>query len=427
MERWAQANGWVAGAALALLATGCSGGSASPAATTAAVQVIEPSTTIPPSDGVLRIGLLVPQSGSGAAFGEPLDAGAQLALDQINRAGGVNGRPVEMIRRDEGPDLDTAGQGMAQLIDDGADAIVGPASSATALGTLRQAIVAGKLVCSPTASAIALTKFPDNNQFIRTMPSDAVEAQALAQVMSRSGRGTAVTLVPDDAFGDGYQTALQAALAALHIQVVASLVYDPASENLGPVARDALAAQPELIAIAGDATGGSRMLEAVGATGDTNVELFVSSALRRTPLSDTAKPTTTALLQRVHGVAPRATPDDKAFVEAMTRSDIHQSLDYAGYAYDCVNLIALAAAMAKSDQASPMMAEIPALSADGGLCANFRDCHDSASQGRNVDYDGASGPLQIDGNGDPSVGIYEEFGFDATGRDMHIATELIKR
>ncbi|NDH48737.1 MAG: amino acid ABC transporter substrate-binding protein, partial [Acidimicrobiia bacterium] len=86
----------------AVIATACSGGSNS--------STPEPdtdfTTTVPAvvSDGVLRFGLLVPQSGDGATLGEPLIAVAEAVVRDINDAGGVLGRPVELVIADEGSD-----------------------------------------------------------------------------------------------------------------------------------------------------------------------------------------------------------------------------------------------------------------------------------------------------------------------------------
>ena len=116
------------------------------------------STTVPQpeEDGVLRFGLLIPQSGYGATLGEPLVAVANAAVRIINEAGGVLGRPVELVIADEGADATTAvGSVDALVSDEGIDALIGPLSSNVAFDVLPRLIESGVAVCSPGATAVS--------------------------------------------------------------------------------------------------------------------------------------------------------------------------------------------------------------------------------------------------------------------------------
>src|SRR5262249_23615595 len=147
-----------------------------------------------PDDGVLRVGVLLPESGEGAALGKPLLAAVEAARDQINAAGGVLGQDVDIVAHvDEGSSDTTARQAIATLVGLDVDAAIGPASSTIALGTLSQLMQAGVLTCSPTATSLALDRFPDRELFIRTAPSDSLEAKAIAaQAESTGARKAAV-------------------------------------------------------------------------------------------------------------------------------------------------------------------------------------------------------------------------------------------
>ncbi|MEL0075156.1 MAG: ABC transporter substrate-binding protein, partial [Ilumatobacter sp.] len=103
----------------------------------------------------LRIGTLLPTTGAGAGLGTPLTAAVQASVDSINESGGVLGQPVELVTTDETSTVD-----LSALVGAGVDAIVGPASSNVALRVLGEATAAGLVVCSPTATAIALDDVP---------------------------------------------------------------------------------------------------------------------------------------------------------------------------------------------------------------------------------------------------------------------------
>ena len=115
------------GIGMSLLA-GCSGGDGTPAATVASTVATDSST--PPRrnvDGRLRIGVWLPMSGPAATLGTPLMTAVNLAVAEINDAGGVNGQMVELAERDEGSDPATAFQSLRELLDEEqVDVIVGP-------------------------------------------------------------------------------------------------------------------------------------------------------------------------------------------------------------------------------------------------------------------------------------------------------------
>ena len=85
---------------------------------------------------MLRIGLLLPESGDGATIGKPLIAAAIEARDGINAAGGVLGSKIQLVGTfDEGTTRVDGERRHRHLIEQDVDAVVGPASSTIALAT----------------------------------------------------------------------------------------------------------------------------------------------------------------------------------------------------------------------------------------------------------------------------------------------------
>ena len=109
----------------------------------------------------LRVGLLAGLSGSVADLGESGRAGAQLAVEEINQAGGVRGRPLELRTRDDAQDPATARSAVAALAGEGVVAIVGPMTSSMAQAVLPATTEAGLVLLSPTASASSLARQDD--------------------------------------------------------------------------------------------------------------------------------------------------------------------------------------------------------------------------------------------------------------------------
>lgn len=104
----------------------------------------------------LRIGLLAGLSGSVADLGEAARAGAQLAVEQCNAEGGVHGRQLELLPRDDAQDPEQARAALAAFERDGVVAIIGPTTSAMAEAVLPASARANLVLVSPTVSASRL-------------------------------------------------------------------------------------------------------------------------------------------------------------------------------------------------------------------------------------------------------------------------------
>lgn len=373
-------------------------------------------------DGVLTLGVLLPSSGPASGLGASMSRGVELAVSEINRAGGVNGRPVRLVLADEGTGPATAAEAVdTLLVEQEADVIIGPASARVALTLLDQVVRQDALVCSPSNSAIALSDFPDRGLYFRTMPSDSLQAKALARAIAGTGLGTASVLYPNDDYGRRFAELLTSDLEQLEVGVVASIPYDTSSDAFGPVARRALDPAPEALAVLGPAQPGGEVLAALRQAGapPDRVPTFVTDAMRRADLSDQVEAGRPTSVTGITGTAPAAVPTSATwFLDALGAFAPGTSASYASYAYDCANLVALASLATGSDDPLVVRQQMAPISRSGGTCRNFVECAPLVNEGRNVDLEGASGPIDLSDTGDPSGAIYDQFTFDETGRDV---------
>jgi ABC-type branched-subunit amino acid transport system substrate-binding protein len=142
-----------------------------------------PAGAPPPPAGPLRIGMLFDYTGSLGEYGPNMETGAQLALKQINAAGGVLGKPVELIKADAGTESNKAVAAANQLVSvDGVQAIVGCLSSGVTISVAEGVAVPNKIVMiSPASTSPALTAVKDDGFLFRTVLSDAAQGVVLAQ------------------------------------------------------------------------------------------------------------------------------------------------------------------------------------------------------------------------------------------------------
>lgn len=400
--------------AFAVLVGACSD-DAAPSATS--VVELATTTTERADDGTLQLGIIVPQGGAGAELGQGLSDGVDLAVTEINGAGGVNGTSIRRIIRPEGANLAATAMAVQDLLDAGVDAIIGPASSTGTLAVLDRSVDAGVLTCSPTASTLALDDYPDRGLFLRTIPSDSLQAIAIAQAVDKTGTPRAALTYIDDAYGRPFAEAVASALVALGIEVSISVPFSVGDASISTGAASLAALEPAVVVVIADAVSGPAMLLATDLAARTNPPLYVVNDAMRRPAS-TVQPFAPSVAARITGVSPLAFAEDERFVAALRTVNPATTGLYAANAYDCVNLIALAAVASGSTSPARIASSIVAVSVNGSSCTSFTACSADLAAGRNIDYDGPGGVLALGGSGDLAGGVFELFGFDDSGRDV---------
>lgn len=407
----------------------CSAGNES---TTNDTQPQFTTTTSPAgSDGVLRIGLLLPQSGDGSPLGAPLIELAQAAVDSVNRAGGVLGNDVQLLVGDEGGDTTTALTSIDEMIaSDSIDALIGPLSSTVALGVVPHLVESGVGTCSPAATSASLVALPDQGLFVRTSPSDDLASQAMAQLISQTGVTTTALAYPDDPYGRTFADSIKRALALQGITIAPEVAFDPTQGDFTDPVDALVADDSSTITLIGDRDGGGRFLSEL-LTRDSTATIVVNDGLADVDLSAAAQ-TNPNIAQHVLGVAVDAysgrddvidligsAPTTSVASSSATDVDSANPLPaFAAAVIDCINLLSIAAETTGSDNAVDFMPQVIPVSRVGSSCRTFETCMEVSRSGLNVDYNGPTGVLALNPNGDPSQATFVTFGFDESGRSV---------
>ncbi|HEY0508746.1 MAG TPA: ABC transporter substrate-binding protein [Blastococcus sp.] len=210
--------------------------------------------TTPPAGGPLIIGTLLPETGNLAFLGPPEIAGAQLAINDINAAGGVLGQPVQLIQRDSGDtSTDIATQSVDQLLQAGANAIIGAASSGVSLTVIDAITQAGVMQFSPANTSDQFTNYDDNGLYFRTAPADTLQARALADLVIEDGNNTVGILALNDPYGTGLaeNTLNNLVDAGLSEDDIVSITYDPQAANFDTEVQEMVDFNPDAIIVIG--------------------------------------------------------------------------------------------------------------------------------------------------------------------------------
>ena len=202
----------------------------------------------------LIIGTLLPLTGSLAFLGPPEVAGAQLALQEVNEAGGVLGAPVQLIETDSGDtSTDTANTSVDRLLAANADAIIGAASSSVSLTVIDKIVNAGVLQISPANTSDQFTDYNDQGLYFRTAPPDQLQAIPLADLVLADGNSRVGILNLNDAYGTGLAENVTANLVegGLSEDDIQAITYDPNASSYDSEVQQMVEFDPDAIIVIG--------------------------------------------------------------------------------------------------------------------------------------------------------------------------------
>ncbi len=412
---------------VALLATACGGspapsssGSSSaaaagiacpaPSATGAGTSAAGEAGTVPASATTtptpLKIGSLLPTTGSLAFLGPPEIAGVNLGIKEVNDAGGVLGKPVEVIHRDSGDTkTDIATQSTTALLGQGVSAVIGAASSGVSKTVINQITGAGVVQFSPANTSPDFTAWDDKGLYWRTAPSDVLQGKVLGNYMATCGAQTVGMIVLNDAYGTGLAKNIQSAFEAAGGKVVAQELFNEGDSQFSSQVDKVLAAKPDAIALVTFDQAKS-IVPLMTGKGVKPTQIFMVDG----NMSDYSKDFQAGTLKGAQGTIPGTFAKDDFKKKLLAIDPALKDYSYAGESYDAVNLIALAAEAAKSTKGTDIAAQLKAVSEGGEKCNTFPSCVTLLRNGKDIDYDGQSGPVSFSDAGDPTeayIGIYE--------------------
>jgi branched-chain amino acid transport system substrate-binding protein len=357
-------------------------------------------------DGVLTIGTVLPETGSLASLGPPMFAGAELGVQEINEAGGVLDGDVESLEGDSGDTTtDIANQTVDQHLANGADVIVGAASSGVSMTFIDKVTGAGVVHFSPANTSPDFTDYPDNDLYFRTAPSDVLQGRVLGELVLDDGAATVGLMALQDPYGEGLLNAVSETVQESGGEVTDEIIYDPQAQNFDAEVQQLVSSDPDAIVVIGFAESArifSTLVEQ-GLGPDSKALYCVDGNVDSAELGEIA--------DEIVGTrctlpgAPAEGDFRDRLVEAAGGS--LDSFSYGPETFDAVIVAALAAAVAESDAGTDIGAEIPGVTREGTKCTSFEECMGLIEEGEDIDYDGVSGPIQLDDAGDPQVANFQ--------------------
>lgn len=356
----------------------------------------------------LKIGYLADFSGPLAEFGPEIQTGVELAIKQINDAGGVNGLAVTLVTGDTSLDSTQAIEEARRLVEiENVAAIVGPLASTITIAVAESVTGDAEVpTISPSATSPAVTDAEDGGYLLRSTVSDAAQGVVLADLAKDEGFDDVGVLFINDAYGQGLADAFEDAFNG----DVSSASYED-----GQVSYLA-----ELQAAAED---GSEVLVAIGFP--TQAQIYIREALENdifdrflfvdgTKSEELIEAIGAEFLNGFKGTAPSSGPESDALRAWNAAYEAeHGELPtrpFVREAYDATIAIALAAEAAGSVEGADILKQLTRVGSPGGetiipSAESIKEGLELVRAGKDINYEGAATTVDWDEHGDVTTGF----------------------
>jgi branched-chain amino acid transport system substrate-binding protein len=395
-----------------VIAAGCDGGSSSRATPRSTTS----TTTRPAVDGALALGQLAPLTGPVSAISSSFTTPVQLAVDEMNLAGGVNGKQVTLGVADDASAVATARTALRSLVDDRhVDAVIGPSSSEIAASLMPDLPRDRVVMCSGSNSAGALSDIDSGGYYFRTAPPDRLQELALARLVAAGKHTHPAVLAPTDSYGKPFGAGLMTALRRLHLRPTLVPVASTA-DPLDVVTR-ALRTNPDAVVLVGFPDGAAPLLRSLVAAGKrpSQFPVYGSDGLQTADLGPLVDPGNPTVVAGLTGTTPAGAPADidHPLIARMLGAGVEPF--FSASAYDCTILVGLAAVAAKSDDAVAIRRHVAPLLRGRVDCHSFVECAQLVRAGRTIHYRGAFSAYDDWRGTEPGSGVYDGWtmGLDA--------------
>lgn len=359
----------------------------------------------------IPVGAVLPTS---VDWGRPIAETAQWAVDLANEAGGVNGCEVNMILRDSQVDPKVGVDAAKALVDlDGVKVLLGAVSSGVSMPILTSVTApAGVMQMSCCSSSNAFTALAEEGKtdglWFRTFATTAVQAAVGAKVAQDQGWGSVAILYKNDDWGQDLAKAVAADLASMGIEVTDQIAINDAQPSYRAEVAQARQGNPEAIYLGlypNEGTSAVREWLSLGGTQN----MILANSLKSDDFRENVGMQYLLNAWGTDTASPRA-DSATAFVDAYTAQfDGPPNGPGLANSYDAT-LIALLAMEAAGPDATgaDIAAAVPRVTDPEGTpvsadAAGFAAAKEILAEGGSVLYQGATGNVRFDQNGDVSA------------------------
>lgn len=359
--------------------------------------------TLSVQDGPYVIGSAVSNSGDLAVYGQRHQRGVDIALDRINEEG-IDGQELEVIGEDTAS-APQAGVSAAQKLvnQDGVPLILSAVSSGVTIAIARSVTIPNEVVqISPHSTSPEITDLEDNGYVLRTAPSDAFQGAAMAQLASDQDISSAAVIHVNNDYGLGFGDVFRQRFEEMGGTVTNMVAYNSGEASYRPQLNQAVEGDPEAIMFIAYPESFTTMARQAFEMGIKEEVQYVGG---ESTLADPIRENVPAeALEGMIGTTPSAPTESDAwesFVSTFQERHGQEPTVWSAYSYDATVLSALAIQAADSFESESLRDAVYPLSRpEGTSVSTFADAKAELEAGNEIDYEGVSGSLNLDENGD---------------------------
>ena len=387
------------------------------------------STTTGDTSQGLKIGSLLPATGDLASVGQPMLGAVPILVDVVNQCGGVNGAPVTLVPNTDDQTDPTAGaDGMTKLTEvDKVAGVVGSFASSVSSAAAPIAVRNKVMLISPGSTSPVFTERAKKGDFqgywARTAPPDTYQAQALAKLAFDKGYKKVATIVINNDYGVGFEKEFVAAFKKLGGTVTNEAKptrYDPKATTFETEVQAAFGDKPEAVAAIAYAETGALLLKTAYEQGlSKGVQILLTDGSKSDQFPGQVGKTSDGkfILAGALGTVPGANGKALEQLTKLWQEKYSKAPpEYAPQSWDAAALLVLAAQAAKANTGEGIQSKLREVAnAPGEEVSDVCQALKLLQEGKDINYQGASGNVDVDENGDV-VGVYDVWRVESDGK-----------
>ncbi len=376
----------------------------------------------------LKIGTLLPATGDLASVGQPMLAAVPLLVEQVNACGGVNGKPVTLVTADDQTDQAAGVEAMTKLVEvDKVAGVVGSFASGVSGAAVNVAVRGKVMMISPGSTSPVLTDRAKKGEFdgfwARTAPPDTYQAKALAKQASEKGLKNVATIAINNDYGIAFEQEFVKAFKALGGTVTNEsnpTRYDPKATTFETEVRAAFGSKPNGVAAVLYAETGSLVLKAAyqqNLLDGVTVLLTDGVYADDFPVQVGKTKEGKFILGGAIGTVPGAGGKDlTAFTKFWEEKQKRPMAPYVPHSWDAAALLVLSAQASGQNTGEGIKSKLrDVANAPGEEVSDVCKALALLKDGKEINYQGMSGSVDIDEYGDVS-GVYDIWQVETDGK-----------
>lgn len=362
----------------------------------------------------ITIGALLPQTGDLAALGKNTSTAVQLAVEQAN----TNDSKVKVTldSQDAGTQESIAQSAIQQLLTKNVSGIVGAVSSAVCLSVVDTVVQAQVPMISPACTSPQLTTYADDGYFFRTAAPSEFQGTILANIAHEDGKQRAAVMAVNNSYGQSIADSFKKQFEKLGGQVLVDIKYDAAGKSFTAETQRVASAKPDSVVLIGYQDTGAAIVHDAQQRGLLDLAWYTGDGIQDASFPKQALPNDQTPLYSWKGVGIGSSdsPSAKAFGDAYQKKFGAAAPSFSAQAYDAAWVTILSSVLADKN-GTDAKTEIPNVTDPSADKCTAAECISLVAQGKHVSYQGATGPVTFDKNGDPTNAVFAVWQFTADG------------